>query len=245
VVALEAKQPKLIPAPYREALLASPRDAALRLKIGACEAKQPSTRRRAAYEGAIALLLGGSPEEASRLIKLGTHGESTTHTTSFCGKGHDPCAEGSYCDVVYGECVTREEHVYSYISQAEAELETALTRGLIGELGAPHKLSSDARGGWMLYMVHACGVQLCKLTDYEVKGKVSLVVWDIRDGGTVEEVPFTAAELKLRDQCLHNIGFPSQNACKTDCWERFYEFGSAGWKAQDACKALCSEGCSF
>jgi hypothetical protein len=106
VVALEAKQPKLIPDAYRDALVASPRDAALRLKIAACEAKQPATRRRAAYDGAMALLLGGSPEEASRLIKLGTHGESTARTTSFCGKGKDKCGEDSYCDILRGTSAT-------------------------------------------------------------------------------------------------------------------------------------------
>jgi hypothetical protein len=58
-------------------------------------------------------------------------------------------------------------------------------------------------------------------------------------------VPFTAADLKLRDECLRNIGFPSQNSCKNDCWDRLHGFGSAGWNAEDACDASCTHGCSF
>jgi hypothetical protein len=184
VVELEAKQPGLIPAPYRDALLASPRDAALRLRIGACEAKDSGIRRRAAYDGAMALLLGGSPAEASQLILLGTRGKSTTVTS--CERGQNTCPDGSRCNTVRGECVTLADEAYVHISTLEAAVETALTRAMIGELTTPKRLTPAARGGWMDKMVHWCGTQLCKLTDYEVNNRTSVVVWDLRDRGTVE-----------------------------------------------------------
>lgn len=245
VVALEAKNPKLIPEPFREKLLANPKDAALRLEIGACEAKRSATRRRAAYEGAMALLLGAPPEEAQKLIMLGTHGEDTTHSTSFCGEGKSPCAEGSYCDVEYGECIGRDEHVHTYISEEELTIEDTLTRALFAKeiTGSGPAITDQARGGWMLYTLHRCGKQLCKMTDYEVKGKVSLVAWDRREGGSVETVPWTRAELKQRAQCMQKIGFPSRNACKTDCWDRFGRLGSVGWEAQNQCEQMCFRGC--
>jgi hypothetical protein len=243
VLAIEAKNPKLIPAAYRERLLASPRDAALRLEMAACEVKQPATMRRGAYDAAIALLLAGPADQALPLLETGAWGPK--EGKSWCGEGHEPCAEGSYCDLGHGYCVSKAVHGHVYISDDELAIEDALTRALFRDeiLGKTPQLPKDARGAWMYSMLHRCGKLTCHLSGYIDDDGEKLVVWDRRDGGAERDIPLSKAEVARIERCEGLTGFRNAEACRDDCNRRFSPEGSAGWPAQERCNAVCDRDC--
>lgn len=187
VIAAEAKTPAMIPAGFREAVKASPRDGALRLRMARCELENDQTRRRASYDAGMAMLLGAPKGKAMAVLLEATKNGDKQRTTQSCVPG-DACPTGETCDPKYKECVGAMKKIMVMISAPEFEVEDALTRGLVRPLIEAGEAAKDMDLVWWAFdRVHRCGggpLVMCNFVRYEVEGKGTVLVsWDLRYGG--------------------------------------------------------------
>ncbi|MEZ4444211.1 MAG: hypothetical protein R3B72_34380 [Polyangiaceae bacterium] len=184
VVKVEARQPGMVPAGYRERLSAAPRDGRLRLHMARCELEVDELRRRASHDAVMALLLGVPFGEVAPILLESTKNADKQKYTTTCADGR--CSGDSRCDPQHKVCVTPLRAKLSRITAGELEIEDALTRALMQPFYAEGKAtdSDDPRFWWAVYRVHRCAPSICAFTKYNRDGQVALVRWDNRDGGT-------------------------------------------------------------
>jgi len=195
VVAIEERVPGLVPAGFRAAVAAHPRDAALREQMSECEAAVEATQRRAGYDAALAFLLGhqgalGILEGISRDMPV----------------------------LVHGMAATPRQRAFYFINKDEAAIEDALTRGLFG---AGARLLDYWGSKW----VHACGSATCLLqTDPgdRFASHPKLMHWDIRDGGVDRGGGSSGPSDhdKQEQQCHAHTGTDTLEECQNRCWIR-------------------------
>ncbi len=215
LVAAETAHPGMIPAGYRGRVRATPRDPALRLEMARCEVQLGTTRRRAAYDAAAALLLGGDAAGAGQLIAISMNVAGTSRMSCFDGK----CDAGLVCDVKQQSCFSPLELQYAYISPIEAHVEDALTRGLVGKLfGAPGPaLKDETIAAWAVQMTHSCGTKVCIFQRYgSDSDDAKWVHWDLRDGGSSTEIQNPEAERRNK-KCHAGTGFYNRGECLQYC----------------------------
>ncbi|MEM1030755.1 MAG: hypothetical protein AAGN82_10415 [Myxococcota bacterium] len=155
VIDVETRAPTLLPAGYRERLRATPRDAALRLEVARCELDEPATRRRASYDAAMALLLGGAREDAIDILVASTTDNPATASPPACGPQR-ACDEGATCDPHHRVCLTEAHRQAIMISPVEFEIEHALSRGLLRPVFQAGGEENDLVW-WAYERVHRCG----------------------------------------------------------------------------------------
>jgi hypothetical protein len=181
VLRIEARTPTLLPAGFRAAIAASPRDPDLRLRIAACELGQASTRRRASYDAALALLLGAPMDKVKPILLEATRNEGANNNTfKSCWQGR--CENNETC--LDDNCVSPMGLGVLFISKDELDIEDALTRGLMKgyrERNGEAYAQRDPVYWWMSRRLHHCGGQTCTFAGYSSK----LAEWDVRDGGSV------------------------------------------------------------
>jgi len=185
VVAMEKKQPTLLPAGFRQRLLDEPRNAALRLQVARCELDDELTRRRASYDAAMALLLGADERDAMDLLVESTKNGTKQRYISTCGHG-GKCPEGQSCDPLHKECISETKKKVVMISATEFEMEHQLSRGLLRPVFASRDYDANDLVWWAYTRVHRCGGAvpiMCKFTKYRRAGRTQMVHWDLRNGG--------------------------------------------------------------
>lgn len=225
-ISLEAEHPELVPAPYRERVQAHPRDVELRLEMANCELTDPTTRRRASYDAALALLLGADPTQANPALVESTRHGSGSDTTQSCDEGSS-CGEGEVCDVEAGRCMTAMDLGITFVSEPELEMEDTLTRGLHALAGARTPASTDDDGvsWWGQTRLHHCvgsPKKLCSFRAYNAQGQTTVVEWDQRDGGSskVTRPKMTKAQRERHKQQLK-------------CWEATHSY------TRSQCRYIC------
>lgn len=231
VIAVEQANPKLIPAGFRAEILAKPRDAALRWRLGECELKLPTTRRRASYDLAMALLLGEDAATLQRPLDEATRNERADNNQMRTCNGDD-CGSGEVC--WRGECTTQMGMAVLAINAAELQIETALSRALYPRFLQQHGAYVDDRDPvfWFLTRrLHACGRAVCTFSQYSSKSGLALVEWDRRDGGAALRRDKLPARI---EKCANATGFDTLAPCLQDCAER---------NQPNACFRSCIDNC--
>jgi hypothetical protein len=236
IVAIEAREPRIIPAPFRAQIAAAPRDAKLRLRAAACEVKSPATRRRAAHDAAVALLLGAPADQAMPLLEAGSEAK---FRRDFCNPAM-PCSGAAVCEMKDNRCLTPDDRAFSFMSKDEIDVEDALTRVLLRHAATGRggvELSTDAKNHWVYAMVHRCGSLLCQTAD---NGDGKLVAWDVRDGGTAEDrPPEKSAKTASREACLMHTEHYDFWGCMRDCDSAF----QSGTQSLVTCQMRCEHYC--
>ncbi|HTR52611.1 MAG TPA: hypothetical protein VMJ10_17975 [Kofleriaceae bacterium] len=195
VIAIEQRAPGLVPAGFRAAVAAHPRDAALRAQMAECEAAADLTQRRAGYDAALAFLLGDRGA-------LGTLANITRDMPVL----------------VHGMAATPRQKAFYSISKDEAAIEDALTRGLFG---ADARLLDDWGSRW----VHACGTATCLLQadpGDRFASSPKLMHWDLRDGGVdLGGGSSGPSEYEVAEkQCRAHTGEDTVESCQYMCGTR-------------------------
>jgi len=252
VIATEAKHPGLLPAGFRDALLARPRDKDLRLEAARCELTDVRTRRRASHDAAMAFLLGASPSLASRIMhRSASPPRSESHLKS-CDSAKE-CGTGVQCQPVAKLCLDDATAPDLFVSDAELTIEDALTRALMKDYKGggrkpdeaprpgPAELDERALFYWAVTRTHRCGRQICKFTRYGADGgEIQLVRDDIRDRGTSYEVHDPVVEAK-NERCRSATGSGSLSDCLQSCWARGTDLH--GGDEDFVCKSRCAAHC--
>jgi len=212
VFAAEKKTPGLLPAGFRDDLGKDPRNVDLRLRAARCELEGDTTRRRASYDAAVALLLGGPKEQALALLVESTKHGVRRRTTITCTPG-EKCEEGTSCDPLHHTCTDENEKAVTRISLAEFDVEDALSRAIL------HPVTEDWKSytqqplfWWGAKRVHRCGggpAVMCEISGYSSGDRTEVVSWDLRDGGRSGGPPERVQQW-YRDHCA--------TGSITDCW---------------------------
>ena len=187
VVAIEAKYPGLVPSGFRDAVLASPRDAALRSRMAECEARHPETLRRAGYDAALAFLLGG---------------ERTVNAQR--------------ADVLAaGMDATPAQREFYFISKHELEIEDVLTRALYREHRRIGNDAFARWAQVFLHScgAFACNV-VDRSAGF---GDPDWISWDLRDGGTITAHDAGPERKQHEAQCRAHTGYLFREECITGC----------------------------
>jgi len=220
VIAIEAKNPAIVPAGFRKQLRADPRDKALRLRMARCELDAPATRRRASYDAAMALLLGSPLDQVAEVLNQSTkYGEGDRTTASCSGF---PCADGMTCEPSQKICLKQEAIAFTFVSERELATEEALSRGLFARYLKGERGWDSPLGWFLTERAHKCGAQICRFRAYSQGDSVELVRWDIRDGGTVEtyackRTPAMMKSVASQERCRSKTGSWSQELCLSMC----------------------------
>jgi hypothetical protein len=195
VIAIEQRAPGLVPAGFRDAVAANPRDKLLRYRMAQCEAAKPATRRRAGDDAALAFLLGAAGGLA---------------VTADIARDTPP--------LVHGVQATPAQQAFYAISADEAAIEDALTRGLYG-------VHAPALPTWGSRWIHACDAATCllkpdpKADPYATTPK--LVHWDIRDGGIATPADTSHSSLQTgHATCRAHTGEETLETCQYMCGTR-------------------------
>jgi len=213
VIAIEQRMPGLVPAGFRAAVAAHPRDAALREQMSDCERADNLAQRRAGYDAALAFLLGhqnalGSLTDITRDMPV----------------------------VVHGMDQTPRERAFYAINKDEAAIEDALTRGLFGA-------GARFLDYWGSRWVHACGSATCLLQAEpgdRFESNPKLRHWDIRDGG-VDRGGGTSGPSdhdKAEQVCRAHTGEDTIESCQYMCGTRD---SSLQANCNAKCAAWCPE----
>jgi hypothetical protein len=225
IVEIERQHPELIPAGFRAAVAAAPRDPALRVRMARCELADRFTRRRASYDAALAMLLGDRSSAVHEVFEEATvYQGGRGATTSSCHKTED-CPADSACEARDSICYSPARLALTFIAPDERDVEDVLSRALLqaSKQGGDAPVSEPDLLHWAAVRIHVCGSdrkQLCNLTRYEKRGHVTLVHWDLRDGGTGGESSDPTAGERLQDRmllCYDRTGFTSQSMCLRTC----------------------------
>ncbi len=221
-LALEAEHLDGVPEPYRKRVQAQPRDVELRLEMATCELTEPSTRRRASYDAALALLLGADPEVAGPIMLESTKRGAGSDSMKSCDE-ESSCGDDRICDIEAGWCLTPMALAITYIDEHEVDMEDALSRGLHALSREPP--SDDGIEWWNFTRVHRCigaPKRLCSFRAYNKDGKTTVVEWDQRDGGTVK---VTKVKMTKAERAIYNA--------KVKCWE------ATGSHTRSQCRHMC------
>jgi hypothetical protein len=235
VLAVEARNPLVIPEPFRAQVAAAPRDANLRLQMAECELKSPATRRRAAHDAALAVLLGAPASKASDLIVTGAKAEFDRF---FCN-ANMPCNGGAVCERKDNRCLGAADRAFSFVSIDEILIEDALSRALLKHFVIRRgiEIDEEAARKWAYAMRHRCGGQICQAL-YEGEG--NLTVWDIRDGGKAEDHVRTAPRTASRSACLMHTEQTNYDACIDSCRR---PTGTGTFISSEGCTLRCEKYC--
>ncbi len=240
VIAIERAHPEVLPSAYLAAVIATPKDAALRLRMARCELDRPDTIRRASYDASLAYFLGASKAEAYAIVheSLYPGGSESTSCT-----GPKDCAKEATCDKKLGICVSPRDKAASKASQVELDVEDILARAHAAritreELASDRYKEGDLTGTFAYGRLHKCTGGLCTFSRYDLRqGQTSLVHWDIRyhgEEGVSVEGPGNMTETEKL--CYDATGSISLPQCTSRC---------AGQSPSDraTCELRCTTHC--
>lgn len=233
VLELEAKQPGLVPAGFREQIGKHGRDPNFRLYMARCELAKAETTRRAGYDAGLAYLLGANVKEALPLVTQSFYPDGTTSTS--CTNSAD-CGAHT-CDSVTRSCGSSKQRTASFLSSAELDVEDALVRTFATML-TPEMIENtryvpdNIINTWVYGRFTRCGSGLCNFTRYNVAGKTQLVHWDRRYRGESYGGEATPAS-KI---CSQETQAVDRESC-------VYRCGTGAKSKEDACLVGCYANC--
>lgn len=180
-----------------------------------CEALHAATRRRAAQDGAIAFLLG----DVSGL----EFAESVARDAGVRLVSQD---------------LSPDEELFWIAGKDDLEIEDAITRGLYARRASVRPAALTA---WGKLFLHRCGTMPCFLRPAEgstpFDERITLVDWDIRDGGNDN---IHGDDGKAREQaeqeCHSKTGAYSLEECRQSC---DVQGRAAGTECYVRCAAFC------
>lgn len=187
VIAIENKHQTLIPAGFRDAVIAAPRDPALRARMADCEAHDPKTLRRAGHDLALAFLLGANrivaPERADLLVAA--------------------------------EQPTPSQRAFYFISADELAIEDALTRALYTQHARMG--NDRFVGWSQVFVHSCRGVPCIVKDRNAGFGDPDLISWDLRDGGVNSAHDASGDRQQREAQCNAHTGYSFLEECRTGC----------------------------
>lgn len=236
VLEIENKTPGLVPAGFRAEMKIKERDPSFRLFMARCELETPETTRRAAYDAALAFLLGAPQAAVLPLTERAFFPDGTA--SNPCSKDSD--CKASKCDKKERACRSDKAMASRSLSKGELDIEDTLSRTFVALL-TPEDIRrtqhhpSDYIGMWAYGSMHRCGTALCKFARYpQLAGGLAIVHWDIRYRGGQSSAPVALTDHEQR--CKAATGHINIDRCRYDC--------QTGRKSEEpTCLARCAASC--